>query len=159
VQTITATPGQPPESRDFAPVKFGTGLASIIPGGANIPGFGSWMIPRFLIYLETLRMKPALFVLCLLSTSAAFAQYLGGASHISSEPQIYEFSSHPAHASYAPMSQEQNVLATSTYSSAQGERPAWDFPQPESVSLGLVARELKQQHAQLKKSPTVWVNQ
>jgi len=117
------------------------------------------MIPRFLYSLETLRMKPALFVLCLLSTSAAFAQYLAGASHISSEPQIYEFSSHPAHASYAPMSQEQNVLATSTYSSAQGERPASDFPQPESVSLGLAARELRQQHAQMKKSPTVWVNQ
>lgn len=104
-------------------------------------------------------MKPALFVLCLLSTSAAFAQYIAGGSHISSEPQIYEFASHPAHASYAPMSQEQSVLATSTYSSAQGERPASDFPQPESVSLGLAARELRQQHAQMKKSPIVWVNQ
>jgi hypothetical protein len=122
------------------------------------------MIPRFLhsletLSLETLRMKPALFVLCLLSTSAAFAQYLGGASYISNEPQIYQFASHPAHASYAPMSQEQNVLATTSYFSAQGERPASDFPQPEGVSLGLAARELRQQHAQLKKSPTVWVNQ
>jgi hypothetical protein len=109
--------------------------------------------------METLRMKPALFVLCLLSTSAAFAQYLGGASYISSEPHIYQFASHEAHAAYAPMSQEQNVLAATGYSSAHGERPASDFPQPESVSLGAAARELKQQHSQLKKSPVVWVNQ
>jgi hypothetical protein len=116
------------------------------------------MIPRFLDSLETLRMKPVLFVLCLLSTSAAFAQY-GGVSYISSEPQIYQFAGHPAHAAYAPMSQEQNILAATSYSSAHGERLASDFPQPESVSLGAAARELKQQHAQLKKSPTVWVNQ
>jgi len=104
-------------------------------------------------------MKPALFVLCLLSTSAAFAQYLGGLSSISNEPHSYQFSSHPAHAAYASMSQEQSVLAATTYSSAQGERPASDFPHAEDVSLGAAARELKQQHAQLKKSPVVWVNQ
>jgi hypothetical protein len=117
------------------------------------------MIPGFIDSLETLRMKPALFVLCLLSTSAAFAQYLGGTSYISNEPQIYQFASHPAHAAYAPMSQEQNVLASTSYSSEHGERPASDFPQAEGVSLGAAARELKQQHAQLKKSPIVWVNQ
>jgi hypothetical protein len=117
------------------------------------------MIPRFLYSLETLRMKPALFVLCLLSTSAAFAQYLGGLSSISNEPHSYQFSSHEAHASYAPMAQGQNILAATSYSSAQGERRASDFPQPEGVSLGLVARELRQQHAQLKKSPIVWINQ
>jgi len=159
VQTIAATPGQPPKKPPFYPGKVWYRACFYYSRRSQHPRICSWMIHRFLSSLETLRMKPALFVLCLLSTSAAFAQYLGGASHISSEPQIYEFSSHPAHASYAPMSQEQNVLATSTYSSAQGERPASDFPQPESVSLGLTARELRQQHAQLKKSPTVWVNQ
>jgi hypothetical protein len=103
-------------------------------------------------------MKKALFVLCLLSATAAFAQY-GGASYISSEPHIPQSPSHPAHASYAPMSQEQTVLATSSYSSAQGERPASDFPQQEAVSLGAAARELRNQHAQPKKSRVVWVNQ
>jgi hypothetical protein len=103
-------------------------------------------------------MKKTLLVLCLLSATAAFAQYAGGASR-SSEPQIYESPSHPAHASYAPMSQEQNVRGSTSYSSAQGERRASDFPQPESVSLGAFAREIRQQHAQLKKSPVVWVNQ
>jgi hypothetical protein len=56
------------------------------------------------------------------------------------------------------MSQEQNVLAATSYSTAQGERPASDFPQPESISLGSAARELRQQHAQLKKSRVIWVN-
>src|ERR1700687_3223265 len=105
-----------------------------------------------------LAMKKTLLVLCLLSTTAAFAQYVG-ASYISNQPQIYESPSHPAHTSYAPMSQEQNVLAATSYSSAQGERPASDFPQAESVSLAVAARELRKQHAQLKKSRVVWVNQ
>jgi hypothetical protein len=103
-------------------------------------------------------MKKTLLVLCLLSTTAAFAQLYGGAPR-SNEPQIYESPSHPAHAAYAPMSQEQNVLAATGYSAAQGERRPSDFPQAESASLGAVARELKKQHAQLKKSRVVWVNQ
>ena len=104
-------------------------------------------------------MKKILFVLCLLSTTAAFAQYVGGTSYISSEPQIYQAPSHPARATYSPMSQEQSVLASTSYLLAQGERPASDFPQEEAVSLGAAARELRQQHAQLKKSRVVWVNQ
>lgn len=102
-------------------------------------------------------MKKTLFLLCLLSTTAAFAQL--GASAISSERQIYVSPSHPEHASYAPMSQERNILVGTSYSSAQGERPLSEFPQPAPVSLGTVARELRQQHAQLKKSRVVWINQ
>jgi hypothetical protein len=106
-------------------------------------------------------MKKTLFLFCLLSTTAAFAQY--GASAISNQPQIYEFPSHTAHASYAPMASERSVLSSSSFHFAQGERPASDFPQQapaaEAVSLGAVARELRQQHAQLKKSRVVWVNQ
>ena len=105
-------------------------------------------------------MKKTLFLFCLLSTTAAFAQY--GAS-ISSQPQIYQFPSHTAHASYVPMAREQSVLSRSSFSFAQGDRPASDFPQQataaETISLGAVARELRQQHAQLKKSRVVWVNQ
>lgn len=104
-------------------------------------------------------MKKTLLVLCLLSTTAAFAQYYGGAGHISGEPVIYDSPSHPAHASYSPMSEEQSVLAGTSYTMGQGGRPASDFPQPESVSLGAVARELKKEHAQLKKARFVWVNQ
>jgi hypothetical protein len=102
-------------------------------------------------------MKKTLLALCLLSTTAAFAQY--GATSRSSQPVIYESPSHPEHAAYAPMSQERSVLSAAGYSSAQGERQASDFPQPEDVSLGAVARELRKQHEQLKKARVVWVNQ
>jgi hypothetical protein len=118
------------------------------------------MVPRFALELGDAAMKTTLFLLCLLCTTAAFAQYGGS---ISSQPQIYEAPSHPAHASYAPMAREQNNLGSSSFSFAQGERPASDFPHQataaEGVSLGAVARELRQQHAQLKKSRVVWVNQ
>ncbi len=57
------------------------------------------------------------------------------------------------------MSQEQNVLGGTSYLSAQGEKPLSEFPQPAAVSLGTIARELRQQHAQLKKSRVIWVNQ
>ncbi len=57
------------------------------------------------------------------------------------------------------MSQEKNVLGGTTYTYAQGERPALDFPQAEAVSLGAYAREIRKQHALLKKSRVVWVNQ
>lgn len=103
-------------------------------------------------------MKKTLFVLCLLFTTAAFAQR-GGASYTSSQPQSYQFPSQPAHAAYAPMSQEQSVLAGTSYSAAQGERRASDFPQPDGVSLGAYAREIRKQHAQLKKARVVWINQ
>ncbi len=76
-------------------------------------------------------MKKTVFLLCLLSTTAAFAQY--GVSTISNQPQSYQFSSHPEHAAYAPMSSGQSVVGGSNYSSAQGERPASDFPQSRAV--------------------------
>jgi hypothetical protein len=60
------------------------------------------------------------------------------------------------------MAREQNNLGSSSFSFAQGERPASDFPHQAAaaaVSLGAVARELRQQHAQLKKSRVLWVNQ
>ncbi len=107
-----------------------------------------------------MKMKKILFplcLLCLLSSTAAFAQ--PAASYISSEPQIYNAPSHPAHASYTPMSQEQNMLGGANYFIGQGERPLSEFPQPPAVPLGTIARELRQEHAQLKKSRVVWVNQ
>ena len=104
-------------------------------------------------------MKKTLFILCLLSTTGAFAQYYGGAGHIDNTPVIYESPSHPAHASYTAMTQEQSVLGSSNYTSAQGDRRASDFPQAEGVSLGVYAREQRKQHDQFKKARFVWVNQ
>ena len=99
-------------------------------------------------------MKTTLIVLCLLMTTAAFGQYYG--SDVNSQPQIYEPPIHPAHASYAPMAQEQSIYAGTSYTSVQGERPASDFPQQAAVPLGDTARELKKQHAKLKKARIVW---
>lgn len=104
-------------------------------------------------------MKKTLFVLCLLSATGAFAQMYGGsAGHIDNTPVIYESPSHPAHASYTAMTQEQSVISSS-YSSAQGERRASDFPQADGVSLGSYARELRKQRAESKKSHVIWINQ
>ncbi len=103
-------------------------------------------------------MKKTLLVLCLLSSTAAFAQYSGIGASLDSQPVIYEPPSHPQHATYAPMMQEQSVLSGS-YSTAQGERRASDFPQAEGISLGTYAREFKKQHEQLKKTRVIWVNQ
>ena len=100
-------------------------------------------------------MKKILLVLGLILTAAAFGQYGGG--NYANGPQYWP-SSHPAHASYAPIAQEQSLIANSAYSSAQGERPASDFPQPAQKPLGDIARELKKQHAQVKKARVVWEN-
>lgn len=104
-------------------------------------------------------MKKILLVLCLLSTAAAFAQNNINGGSLNTQPMVYQFQNHPGHADYAPMSQERSVLASASYSSAQGERPASDFPQAEGVSLGAFARELRKQHAEVKKARIVWINQ
>ena len=103
-------------------------------------------------------MKKTLFVLCLLSSTAAFAQYYSSGGSRSSDPVVIQSPSHPSHASYAPMSPETSILAATSYTSAQGERRASDFPQAESVPLGTVAREMKKQRAQLKRSRVIWIN-
>jgi hypothetical protein len=102
-------------------------------------------------------MKKILFVLCLLSTAAAFGQL--GVNSVNNQPQSYQFQSHPSHADYAPMSAERSVLPSTTFLSAQGERRPSDFPQAEAMPLGTIARELRKQHDELKKSRVVWINQ
>jgi len=101
-------------------------------------------------------MKTILLVLGLLLTTAAFGQYNGG--YISAEPHFFEPPSHPAHASYTAIAQETSILANTGYPSAQGDRPPSDFPQPPQKSLGEIARELKKQHAEVKKARVVWEN-
>jgi hypothetical protein len=102
-------------------------------------------------------MKKTLFLLCIFSATAAFAQQ--NAASLNSQVTLPQFISHEAHANYVSMSPERSILASSSYASAQGERPASDFPQAEAVSLGAYAREIRKEHAQLKKSRVVWVNQ
>ena len=95
-------------------------------------------------------------MVCLLSASAAFGQnYVG---YLNSEPQVYHAPDHPAHASYAPIAQETFVGGGGSISIATGEKPASDFPQAAPMPLGDAAREIKKQHAQLKKARKVWEN-
>jgi len=73
---------------------------------------------------------------------------------------ILELPSNPAHASYTPLASETSVVGGTGYATGQGDRPAWDFPQPPQVSLGEAARELRKEHAQLaKKAKVVYTNQ
>jgi hypothetical protein len=104
-------------------------------------------------------MKKTLFAFCLLFGTAAFAQNFVGSFAVGTQPFIPALPDHPAHASYAAISSGQSILGTGSFTSAQGERPVSDFPQPEAVSLGAAARELKKEHAQVKKAKAVWVNQ
>ena len=101
-------------------------------------------------------MKTILLVSCLLTASVVFGQGYYG-SRVS-EPQIYMPADHTAHASYAPMAQERGIGGGGSPTFAQGDRPASDFPQVASAPLGDTARELKKQHAQVKKARFVWEN-
>jgi hypothetical protein len=101
-------------------------------------------------------MKKILFVLLLLSANAAFGQYV--INHVDSQPQIFSIPEHPAHASYAPMAGERSIVGGGTSYFGQGDRPASDFPQMASVPLGDMARELKKQHARVKKARIIWEN-
>ena len=101
-------------------------------------------------------MKKSLLIFCLFSTSAAFGQYY--ATHLDAQPQVYHAPDHPAYATYAPMRQERGITGGGTTLYAQGERPASDFPQAATVPLGDTARELKKQHALVKKARVVWEN-
>ena len=100
-------------------------------------------------------MKKILFVLYLLSTTAALAQF----ATINPQPQVYQFPSHEEHASYTAISQGQSISGPSNFAVAQGERPVSDFPQVAAVPLGTAVRELRKEHAEVKKTRVVWINQ
>lgn len=101
-------------------------------------------------------MKTISLVLFLLFASAAFGQY--GVGSISSRPQPYHPPENPAHASRHALAAEQYVLSGTAYSSAQGEKPAWELPQAPAAALGDIARMLKKDHARLKKARFVYEN-
>jgi len=104
-------------------------------------------------------MKKIVFVLCLVSSAAALAQNFIGGSAMNNQPQAYSFPEHPLHAAYAAMAQERGILSATPYFSEHGDRRPSDFAQPEAVSLGTIARELRKEHADVKKSRVVWINQ
>jgi hypothetical protein len=100
-------------------------------------------------------MKTTLFLLCLLSATAALGQSVGG-SALSAEVQPFEMSGHQSRAAQHPMASEQSLLETSSYSYAQGERPLWEVaPVIHAVPLGDIARMLKKEHDAAKKATFV----
>ncbi len=102
-------------------------------------------------------MRMACLALLVFSTALAFGQSIGSA--ISSEPVVYSFPSHPQRAEIKPMADEKSLLLPSGSTQARGTRPLWELAPPkQEVSLGDVARALKQERATVKKSSAVWVN-
>jgi hypothetical protein len=101
-------------------------------------------------------MKTGLLILSLLCATSALAQSSSGSANLSNELQ---FSTHNERATQLPMAQEQNLLANSSYSFAQGERPLWEVqPLSHSVPLGDVARRMKKEHETAKKADIIWNN-
>jgi len=97
-------------------------------------------------------MRTTLFTLCLLWGTAALGQAVSTVAPISSTFQI---ASHPEHASPQPLAREYSLLEGigTAYVIAQGERPLWEFaPARQEVPLGDVARNLKREHAAMKKA-------
>ena len=102
-------------------------------------------------------MKKALLAICILGSSAAFAQFSGGS--LSAQPQVYTFATHEEHASRRPLRTAEVLNGGETVVSAQGERPLWEVATPvHEVPLGDSARALRLEHAANKKAVKVWQN-
>jgi len=104
-------------------------------------------------------MKTVLLVMCFLCAPLALGQSTAGTGALSAEPVVTQFYSHDKHATQTPMASQQSLLPYSEYAFGRGQRPLWEvMPEPRTVSLGELARELRKQHALAKKSEIVWVN-
>jgi hypothetical protein len=100
-----------------------------------------------------------IFVVLLLSTTAALGQATAGVTAFSNEPVAIMMQTHERHASQQSMSREQNLLGSSSFSYGKGERPLWEVaPNSNPVPLGDVARALRKQHETAKKAEIVWQN-
>lgn len=101
-------------------------------------------------------MKTLLVVSCLLFTTAAFGQAAAGAYTLDSQPRAISVQSHPLTATAQPMGTSQNLLGTSGYTSARGERPLWEVAVKRvEVPLGDIARDLRKEKAAAKKATIV----
>jgi len=104
-------------------------------------------------------MKTTLFVLVLLAAATAFGQAAGGTFVLSSEPQPIKVPSHQQTAAQHPLGNELNLLGTTQYASARGERPLWEVgAKPVEVSLGEVARRLRKEHETVKRAEKCFEN-
>jgi hypothetical protein len=100
-------------------------------------------------------MKITMLMVFLLVVSATmFGQY-GNSVNMQAQP-IY-MADHSAHASQGDMRVEANLLGSNSVTTAQGERPLWEFPDNKYVKpLGDVAREYRKEHATAVKATRIW---
>jgi hypothetical protein len=108
-------------------------------------------------FKATTLIATAVIALGLLCATAAFGQT---ATVLNNTPQPTSIGDHPQHAYEHAMSQESNLLGSSAYSFAQGERPLWEFGSvKQEVPLGDVARAYKKGHVIDKKPARVMESQ
>lgn len=106
-------------------------------------------------------MKTTIAVMFLFCATAAFSQSYGTVGAVlQNEPMIFELPSHTMHASVQALATPQYLNGISGSTSAQGVKPLWEFPvREETVSLGDIARQLRQQHLLAKKADKVFSDQ
>jgi hypothetical protein len=104
-------------------------------------------------------MKTTLLLLCLFCTIGAFGQAGLACGALNSQPQVFDFPSHPQRATQRPLASAQNLLETSVPIYARGERPLWDFAKAlEPIPLGDAARQLRAEHETARKARKVFEN-
>jgi hypothetical protein len=103
-------------------------------------------------------MKITLFALFLLVTASAFGQISGP---ISSEAHMTQFPDHPQHADQHAMACEHSLVGGGSITTAQGERPLWEFGpvSPPPTPLGDVARAFRKEKLAFKKADIVFEKQ
>src|SRR5208337_827100 len=85
-----------------------------------------------------------LLVIVFFLTRACRAQVGGGSIAQAPTEPSYSVPEHPQHASQGTLRTEQNLRSSGGITTAQGERPLSDFPQPSPEKpLGDVAREYR----------------
>jgi hypothetical protein len=86
--------------------------------------------------------------------------FCGAASaQISANVTPMQIPDHPLHAEPHDLAIERPIVGQgpNTYTYAQGERPLWEFPNPEQVApLGDIARAYRQKKLAVKKATTVF---
>ena len=96
-----------------------------------------------------------LFALCIFGALGAHGQTVNGYL-LNSEPQRLVMPEHPQRASQTQLAQEQDLRERSTYTYAQGERPAWEFMAlPPFVPIAELARTFRDEHARAKKAVVI----
>jgi hypothetical protein len=103
-------------------------------------------------------MKTLFVISFLLATTAAFGQSAAGVTTLDNEAHPLMVQMHPQTASAQPLGVSRNLLGTSGYSSARGERPLWEVVSEKTeVPLGDIARNLRKERYAAKKA--TWIRE